>query len=202
VAPRVAVLWTNLVAAQVFQARFAAADSSLERWRAAAPEAVVRFAAAYDAAFARGEYHQAWDWADSLSQAEPLSQRSQAASMKARLGTLTGRLADAGRHFAESVELNRQRGSVRPFFGAASGWFGLDYWLRDDPERARKKMDSLLARHPIDSLAPTDRPYLQLAIFYARTGDARRAEGYYRAWRQEVPEVVRVGDTPGSPPRG
>jgi tetratricopeptide (TPR) repeat protein len=114
--------------------------------------------------------------------------------MKARVRALAGRVTDAGRHYAEALELNRQRGSIQGFYVGAANWFSGDYWIRDNPERARRRMDSLLASHPIDSLAPTDRPYLPLANFYARMGDAARAEGHYRSWQQEVPRVVREGD--------
>jgi tetratricopeptide (TPR) repeat protein len=194
VTPRVGVLWANRVSSQILQGRFSAADSSLERWREAAPEAGIRFESAYGLAFARGEFDGAWNWADSLSTAEPLTFRARAASMKARVRALAGRVTDAGRHYAEALELNRQRGSIQGFYVGAANWFSGDYWIRDNPERARRRMDSLLASHPIDSLAPTDRPYLPLANFYARMGDAARAEGHYRSWQQEVPRVVREGD--------
>jgi serine/threonine-protein kinase len=194
VTPSVDVLWGNRVSSQVLQGRFAAADSSLDRWREVAPEAVSRFASAYGLAFARGEYDRAWDWADSLSRTEPLTLRARAASMKGRVRIVTGRPADADRHYRERIELDRRRGSIQGLFGGAGTLFSVDYWMRDNPERARRRMDSLLASHPIDSLAPTDRPYLQLANFYSRMGDVGRAEGYYRSWQQEVPQVVREGD--------
>jgi len=62
----------------------------------------------------------------------------------------------------------------RHFFGVQQlGYLELRY--RNAPDRARALVDSALARTPLDSILPGDRPYHELARFYAAAGDLPRA---------------------------
>ena len=51
----------------------------------------------------------------------------------------------------------------------------LELGYRNSPERAAAMLDSALARLPLDSVLPGDRPYDDLARFYAQTGRLTRA---------------------------
>ena len=64
----------------------------------------------------------------------------------------------------------------------------------DRPERAIRRVDSLLAAHPLDSLPAADRPYLQVADFFALAGKVDRAEHFVAEYDREVPAEIRTGD--------
>jgi tetratricopeptide (TPR) repeat protein len=198
VSPNTAVLWANLLRAQGLQGHFDAADSTLERWAAAAPEARIRFISGFQLALARGDYARAWQYADSSGRLEQANLQAASRAQKSFLFTLGGRLAEAGRLRREATEINVRRGArADAYFGTAgtSGAAGQDLWFRGRADRAIQRMDSVLRKHPLDSLPPASRPYLMLAQFYAQAGDVARAERFVQDYEREVPEVLRTGDS-------
>jgi tetratricopeptide (TPR) repeat protein len=86
-----------------------------------------------------------------------------------------GRLADAQRYWRRQLEMSAASGSAgRRLFGLQQlGYLELRFHNR--PLAARTTLDTALARQPLDSILPGDRPYDQLARFYAATGDTTRA---------------------------
>ena len=194
VSPNTGVLWFNLIDAQTAQGHFPSADSSLARWAQVAPDTRLRYQVAFRVALARTDYDAAWEYADSVGQTNQLSFQALSRGQKAGLLTLAGRLADTERFTREAVDLNLRRGARAAVYFIAAQWASVDLRLRGRPDRAIQRMDSVLARHPLDSLQPPDRPYLMLASFYAQAGDVARAEGFTRDYTREVPEALRSGD--------
>jgi tetratricopeptide (TPR) repeat protein len=111
---------------------------------------------------------------------------------KAGLSTLAGRLAEAERGLAEGIAMNVRRGAPEAVYNPAVA--RLDSWLRDQPQRAVRYMDSVIAKHPLDSVAVMSRPYLVLASFYAQAGNTGRAEQLIREYERLVPKEVQAGD--------
>jgi tetratricopeptide (TPR) repeat protein len=66
--------------------------------------------------------------------------------------------------------------------------------LGGGPEAAVRYLDSVLTRHPLDSVTPLNREYPRLAGEYARAGAVARAEALMREFEREIPEILR--DTP------
>jgi tetratricopeptide (TPR) repeat protein len=62
-----------------------------------------------------------------------------------------------------------------------------DAVVRDDRVGALQRVETALEAFPLDSLQPFDRPYLVLAEFYARAGDAVQGRAYLEAFDREVP---------------
>jgi tetratricopeptide (TPR) repeat protein len=101
--------------------------------------------------------------------------RGEAIRTLANLALLRGRLA-------ESTRLRRQAMSVYEANGDLAG-----YWLEvatlatgevrlaRRPDEARRIVADALRRHPLDSLPPGARPYVQLGVVYAGLGDLDRA---------------------------
>jgi len=81
-----------------------------------------------------------------------------------------GRLAEAERHWRTQLALSEAtKSSGRHLFAIIQlGYLELLY--RRSPARALAIVDSALARLPLDSMLPADRPYEDLARFYARAG--------------------------------
>jgi DNA-binding SARP family transcriptional activator/tetratricopeptide (TPR) repeat protein len=86
-----------------------------------------------------------------------------------------GRLEEAERHWRTQQLLTAANESWgRRLYGAQMlGWLRLR--LRNDSAGAIAVVDSALRRMPLDSTLPADRPYEELARFYAAAGDTRRA---------------------------
>ena len=91
-----------------------------------------------------------------------------------------GRLAEAERYWRVQLRLSAITESWgRRLFGARQlGYLQLRY--RRAPDAAMAIVDSALARQPLDSTLPGDRPYYELARFYAEAGDLRRAHRLMR----------------------
>jgi tetratricopeptide (TPR) repeat protein len=86
-----------------------------------------------------------------------------------------GRLAEAERYWRTQLLLSEHSESWgRRMLGARQlGYLRLRY--RRAPGTAIAIVDSALARHPLDSTLPGDRPYYELARFFAEAGDIGRA---------------------------
>jgi tetratricopeptide (TPR) repeat protein len=56
---------------------------------------------------------------------------------------------------------------------------------RRAPATALRMLEAVLARYPLDSFPPADRPYLQVAELLARTGEVSRAEALLAEWEAE-----------------
>jgi tetratricopeptide (TPR) repeat protein len=86
-----------------------------------------------------------------------------------------GRLAEAERHWHTQLTLSAAAGSRgRQLFGLLQ-LARLYQRYRNAPERALALVDSALAATPLDSVLPGDRPYDDLARFYASAGRLTRA---------------------------
>jgi DNA-binding SARP family transcriptional activator len=86
-----------------------------------------------------------------------------------------GRLAEAERHWRTQLILSAAAESWgRRLYGAQMlGWIRLRF--RNDTVGAIAVVDSALRRMPLDSMLPGDRPYHELARFFAAAGDLRRS---------------------------
>jgi DNA-binding SARP family transcriptional activator/Tfp pilus assembly protein PilF len=86
-----------------------------------------------------------------------------------------GRLAEADRHWRTQLLLAAAAESWgRRLYGAQMlGWIRLRF--RNDSAGAVAVVDSALRRMPLDSMLPGDRPYHELARFFAAAGDIRRS---------------------------
>jgi tetratricopeptide (TPR) repeat protein len=98
-----------------------------------------------------------------------------------------GRLAEAERYWRTQLMLSAKSESWgRRLFGARQlGYLRLRY--RNAPSAAIAIVDSALARQPLDSTLPGDRPYYELARFFAEAGDIARA--------RRLVEEARVNDS-------
>jgi tetratricopeptide (TPR) repeat protein len=158
----------------------------------AVPDARDRYVTGYRLAWAKGDYQSAAAFVDSVKQSPQPGFQALARFQGAALNTLAGRLAEAERGIAEGIGMNLRRGAAAAVYN--SGLARLDSWVRGQPQRAMRYMDSVLARHPLDSIAVLSRPYLQLAAFYAQAGNTGRAEQLIREYERLVPTEVQAGD--------
>jgi Tfp pilus assembly protein PilF len=139
-------------------------------------------------ASARGDYDAVAHHARTLraSARDDPDHLAEAARTFANLALLRGRWAEAARERGEAIRIFEQQGD----FG--SGKLGEQIvaatallLLRNRPAEPRALLDSALRRHPLDSLAPADRPYGALGELYAELGDVPQAAALQAAIERE-----------------
>jgi tetratricopeptide (TPR) repeat protein len=94
----------------------------------------------------------------------------------------------------ESGEINVRRGVTTAGYGVAVSLATREIMLGDRNDGALRILDSVTARYPLDSIPVASRPYLNLAISYARAGNVARAESLEREYERVTPEVLKRND--------
>jgi tetratricopeptide (TPR) repeat protein len=91
-----------------------------------------------------------------------------------------------------SAQERAERGEQIPEYLRSAVGMGLyDVAVRGNRDAGVARVEAALQSFPLDSLEPFDRPYLELAEFYARAGDAVRGRGYLEEFDREVPVGFR-----------
>lgn len=113
-----------------------------------------------------------------------------------------GRLAEAERHWKTQLALSAAAGSRgRHLFGLLQ-LARLHLRYRNEPARALTLVDSALAATPLDSVLPGDRPYDDLARFYAQAGHTVRARELLVAARGNDSVLAQTADAEHAWTRG
>jgi tetratricopeptide (TPR) repeat protein len=174
------------------QGRYAEAAAALERARTAAPQDPYPVVMRCFLALAEG----ASATADSLGRAF-LSRPTAPFAVEWMTGlmglaaTTRGRLALAERqlHDASALAQSLDRGRDYLQFMIAMAWNDLLYRAR--PPDGMARIATALAHVPLDSLPANDRPYAELAWFYAAAGHPKEAERLLRDYAAAVPGPQR-----------
>lgn len=87
-----------------------------------------------------------------------------------------------------------QTGDVAAGITAAVRLANADWAFRGRPDVALRRVDSVLAANPMDSLPPADRPFLPLADFYAQAGRPARAAAMVADFDRLVAPDIRKGE--------
>jgi tetratricopeptide (TPR) repeat protein len=192
--PRTSSMYDNAVEAMIAQNGFARADSLHLKWSVNTPTSPFRIGNAAQVAAARGDFALADRFLDTLmARGIPGALRA-ARQMRASYRRTQGRLADAEREDLAVMEFSF--GARQPIlaFEAATDWAYDELAFRGRGESAVRRLDSLVAAHPYEALAPADRPYTRLAEFYARAGKIERAERLLAEYDRAVAPEIRRGD--------
>ncbi len=161
---------TATVIAELFQERFPAN-----------PE--VKLAFVLNAA-----YEQQYDSAQTLVQGLLNDQRGTvfweaiAYEWWGHLDALQGQLESARRRWQRAFEISTERGVRGAYLLRMARRAIVERLLLDDPDRALSLLDDALALHPLEELAPLDRPYGHLAFAYAASGRPDQATSLLTAY--------------------
>jgi tetratricopeptide (TPR) repeat protein len=140
----------------------------------------------------RGDYATARIRAQELLEhagADP-AWRADAHRHLAIVAAVRGQLREAERHLREAMSARLKAGRTNDYFAEVILSASLAASVAGEPSRGVSELERALAQHPLRSLQPMDRPYLDLAIAFARAGRADRA-------RALLAEYVQVGDRRG-----
>ncbi len=192
--PNAGTFYDNALAAVLAQRKFALADSVFARNGATQPHSGVRLGDGIELAYAEGKYPLALQYADSLiGMGQPGATRA-GHRFKAIVYRRQGRLADAAREEQTVMAQSLKAGDVGGGITAAIRWADADWAFRGRPDAALRRIDSVLAATPMDSLPPADRPFLSLADFYAQAGRPARAAAMVADFDRLVAPDIRKGD--------
>ena len=192
--PGTGVLWFNLMDALISQGSLAAADSAFRKFGELAPAAQNRFQVGYRLSWAKGDYVTAAAYADTASRLQQASFQALGRGQRASLARLGGKMREAERLSRESGEINVRRGATTARYGVASTLATTEVLMGDRNDAALRILDSVTTNYPLDSVPIASRPYLQLAIAYARAGNVARAEALEREYERVTPEVLKRND--------
>jgi eukaryotic-like serine/threonine-protein kinase len=122
---------------------------------------------------------------------ESLFWRGGASELLGLLAAARGKLSQAQRHLRDATVASREEGDIRQHLLGAI-WIGLvDISFRHQPTRGLQAVETVLARDPLDSLAPLDRPYADLAAFFARAGRPQLARSLLDEQERTVTPLLR-----------
>jgi eukaryotic-like serine/threonine-protein kinase len=189
--------YTNLVDAQVSLGQFAAAETTLARWRS-------RFAADNDyhvqvgfMASARGDYDSAGRaFRRGLSPTGGSAERSRAAGGLASLAIMRGQFAEARRYQRIAPPSGGPFTDVRSALTELGA--ELHYGLGNN--HVVKGLDSLLASSQFKRLELTQRPYTEAAVLYTLAGKPERGRLLFQEGERALLGAGRWGPTVRSSP--
>jgi tetratricopeptide (TPR) repeat protein len=186
----------NAQVALVGQGKFAEAETLLDAKRERFPEDPTNrlFSALLEAA--------RWKYDGAESELRAMIEETRAIPIfvnQAQFGlasvlTSRGRLAEAESYRSEASAQDEERGVPGAALGGLIAEAFVDLVLRGDTATAIERVDSALVSHPLSDISPLDRPYFQLAAFYAIAGDPRRARQLWREYEAEIGPDLRGDD--------
>jgi len=186
----------QLLNAQVAQGRLDDARKTVARAvEAMPPDAPSRTELRMLLSMAERDHPAAERFAEQLRREQPTSLDWQART-SASLAAITevqGRVGEAARHRRDQMAENEARGLPVGYTRAAADLARLELTYHNQPAKALGILDEALARHPLDSLDPRDRPYLEVAETYATAGRVEQARRLLREYEVKVPANVRRG---------
>jgi serine/threonine protein kinase/tetratricopeptide (TPR) repeat protein len=168
---------TALAVARANRGDFVGARRALDRVEARFPGFLnARLSEIYLAAA-----QQDWDAAEQQARARLAAHPADSLDALDGLETLAGivmtqgRLGEAERHSRAVLTLGAKLGSPGRYLSSALRLAYLDLGYRSAPARALTGVETALARFPLDSIEVGDRPYDELARFFAAAGRPARA---------------------------
>ncbi|MEO7986038.1 MAG: BTAD domain-containing putative transcriptional regulator [Gemmatimonadales bacterium] len=167
----IVVVWNGLQQTLINQGKYTEARRAIDRAHIQFPGNLhLGYTEIYLAA-ALGDYRTAERHARVMiaGSAEDPIRRADGLRTLADLSLLRGRLHASSRYRREAM-LEAEQGGYRAsaLLDALAG-SAMNVWVRGTPEKAPTLIE-LLARHPLDSVPPLDRPYVEIASAYAARG--------------------------------
>jgi tetratricopeptide (TPR) repeat protein len=186
----------HAIRTQLIQRKPAAAETTLARWKRAQPRDPNLLDAAFGLATWHGDYALAAQRADTLALAQAGSKYWQAkvAQDRGSLAAAQGKIAEAERQLRSSAALHEERGALDLYLNLSIQLAQLDLRYHNRPADAIAIVTAALAKHPLQTIDSSDRPYSLLAATYAMAGQPDEAERLMSEYAREVPPGIRAGD--------
>ncbi|UCC82683.1 MAG: tetratricopeptide repeat protein [Gemmatimonadota bacterium] len=187
-----ALYYGNAIGAQVAQGRYADAEYTLDRMAELFPGHPSVSMQATGLAASKFDYETAEQHVLELREAQlasPLMQRYVSFSL-AQLAEVRGQLREAERLILEVMTASEAEDDLATYMGSTVRLAFYDLWFRGQAEAAVRRVDGVLARYPLESIEPAERPYGLLATFYALAGLTDRASVYLAEYEAAIEDGV------------
>jgi tetratricopeptide (TPR) repeat protein len=176
----------HLAFALAAQGRFAEADSALQELDRITPGQPRGLMMQAEQRSSQGDYAGA----DSIYRAVLLARSEAAYQQQATIGRVLlevtqGQMAAASALSSELYDAAQRQGDIRLMYGVAIGSANDDLVARPRPRSELSRVEALLAKYPLDSMAADDRPYVGLARLYAAAGQTQQARRYLTLSQRE-----------------
>jgi tetratricopeptide (TPR) repeat protein len=190
-APRSQQTAFNVIVNNLELGRFAAARAANDTFAAAVPHHPLLPVHRYLIAMAEFDYDSAQAAVDDWDpQNDPLS-ASVGSALRAGLGALRGRPDAVERELVQAEQRARDGRQVPEYLRAVIGAALYDAEVRGKPAEGMARVAAALRRFPLEPLDPVDRPYTELAEFYARAGRPERSRALLAEFDRQVPAEFR-----------
>lgn len=144
-------------------------------------------------AYAKGDFHAAEERVLALRErAGPGNQfwRRRTSNQLARLSMLRGRLGAAEGHYLDAIAVSEKSGVASIYLANTRPLIEL-FLFRGEADAGLEKLEAALERYPLATVAPLDRPYLDLANIYARAGRVDQAKALLADFEANVDPIVQ-----------
>jgi serine/threonine-protein kinase len=191
--PSAAVSWRVLARTLFDQGKFAETEETLRRWQETLPDdpGILWYRALF--ASALGENDAAEQHVRALKDRQRASSYWQRTTSEflGRLALVQGELSVAESWFRDAMAIYHEQALAPRFLLVAVESAYLRLWVLGDTVGALETVAAALETHPFNSIEPLERPYAQLAGFYALAGQPGRARSLLMDWEAIVPLVHR-----------
>ena len=188
-------MW-NLINAQLGEGKERATDSTLGMWEALTPTDPTLMQAKYYLAARTGNYPAAEKSLHELQIAQSSSAywKEMTSQDAAMMAGVQGKLALAEERYRAAAVAGEARGLPGEYLNQMASLAQLQIRHRNNPAAALAMLDSALAKHPLSSIEPMDRPYPALATTFALAGRADEAQRLITESDRVIPAGVQRGN--------
>jgi tetratricopeptide (TPR) repeat protein len=187
--------WINLIWDQAGQGRYADAHATIQRFATTMPTSPAIVWGPIWLAFSERDFAAVERLSQTfVAQSHSAALNQYVASIDAAAAATQGRLALFERR-AQSADAFAEARGVQGTVVANAVWVAWgDLRYRNRPADGLSRIAQALARHPLASLPPADRPYATLAWYYAAAGQPAEADRLLAEYARTVPAGVRRAD--------
>jgi tetratricopeptide (TPR) repeat protein/tRNA A-37 threonylcarbamoyl transferase component Bud32 len=186
----------NLIIAQLAEGKESAADSTLRAWEKQTPADPSLMQGKYLLAARKGDYSAAEKYLHELQTAQSSSAMWKEITNQegAAIAGTQGKLAQSEERYRAAAAAGEQRGLPGEYLNQMAHLAELQIRHRNNPAAAMAMLDSALAKHPLASIEPMDRPYPALASAYALAGRPDEAQRLIAESDRLIPPGVQRGN--------
>jgi tetratricopeptide (TPR) repeat protein/tRNA A-37 threonylcarbamoyl transferase component Bud32 len=173
----VAVVYNNLVSAQIGLGKLAEAQQTAELAAQNLPRNPLTAVLFERLAASRQDYERYLAISDSVRAARPNDASTNLGELNrsSAIQLLRGRIADGTRLRAAARGMAFSAGNVQARLQGALDAAEINAWFREDKAAALRDIERALAAYPLDSMPAAIRPYDRLAFLYSISGRPDRA---------------------------
>ncbi|HEY4139454.1 MAG TPA: hypothetical protein VGN65_13410, partial [Casimicrobiaceae bacterium] len=178
----------NIVQLQIDRGHTDSAAATLELIKRRTPSDAGIAVMSLWVAYAKADLRRTQEILDSTMKLPGLEYRLRAARSAAQLAVLRGQLTTGHKLWNEASRIDSARVGEQLRDSLAS--ISTDAWFHGANARDIARIDAAVAKYPLRSIAQVDRPYFDLATYYARGGKPDRARSMIAAYNADVVDTA------------